>query len=302
MLFSLFVETFDYAGKPILVHTISLSGQNKVKPITGITVLSNELFAVTESSLEIGVYDSKTFQHERNMEIREMTDPLDIASSKTANCLYIIGRAGDEVDSKVMRLDPKGKVLSQWPSGGKTGRLSTYESNVILCLLDKQVIIEYSPIGDRITTVSLSPALQLLHPWHAMKVTSQHFVVSHGDGKDEFHRVCVVDLDGNITVSTKRDQSNSLSKLKVPVCLVEDNERLIVVADRNNHRIFLRSALLECKKNLTDVDLHKTDYPVRLCFDETNSRLFVAVNNWSSSKKKPDEHRVLIFNVKTVKQ
>lgn len=302
MLCLLFVETDDYTEKPILVHAISLSGQNVLKPITGITVLGNELFAVTESSEEIGVYDSKTFQPEGNMKIPEMTDPLDIASSKAAGCLYIIERAGDEVESRVMRLDPKGKVLNQWPSGGKTGRLSTYESNVILCLFDKQVIIEYSPIGDPITTVRLSPALKLIDPWHAMKVTSQHFVVSLGDGKHEFSHVCVVDLDGNITLSTKRDQSKILSKLKVPVCLVEDNERSIVVADRDNNRILLLSALLECKRNLIDVDLQKKDYPVRLCFDETNSKLFVAVNTWSSSKKQRDDHRVLIFIVKTVKQ
>lgn len=93
------------------------------------------------------MYNSKTFQHQRNVEIKEMTDPLDIASSNDANCLYVVYWLSEETDSRVVRLDPTGKTLKQWSTGGGKGRLSTFGCNVILCLSDEQLIREYSPEG-----------------------------------------------------------------------------------------------------------------------------------------------------------
>lgn len=226
-----------------------------------------------------------------------MTDPLDIASSKVAGWLYISYKGSNETESTILRLESNGQLLNHWPSGGQTGRLSTYESNVVVCLYDRLLIREYSPEGELVCDVRLSPAAQLKRPLHAIKVTGMHFVVSFGEGKDTLHRVCVVDLEGNIS-ATHFDNSKSLKEMKVPICLAEDSERYIIVAYKDDNRLFLLSPILEYKRTLLNDELGKKNYPVRLCFDESNGKLFVAVSRWSSSKNTLDDHRILIFTVK----
>lgn len=290
-------ETKDYADKLKLLHTIHLPEMRRGKSINGITILSNELFVVIESSQEIEVYDSKTFQHERIIPINEMTDPLDIAASKDANCLYIVGVLGKTTESKIVRIDLQGKVLNQWSTGGEKGRLSTYKSNVVLCMKYRQLIKEYSPDGDLIVTVHLSRAVRLCEPMHAIKVTSECFAVSHSDfSGDELHRVCVVDLDGQI--------KKECAKMKVPICLVEDNERSIIVADRCNNELLLLSSILKFQRKLIEKEQKPVlkGSPVRLCFDDIQSKLFVAVNSWSStctrSKTEWRDGHILVFNIK----
>lgn len=287
-----------------MAYTIKLPEGSKGKSINGITVLGTDLFVVTKRSQEIEVYDSKTFQHQRNIKVTKMTDPMDIAASKDANCLYIVGRFSEETEkSKVVRLDLEGNVLNQWSTDGKKGRLSTYGSNAILCLLDKQLIIEYSPDGASIITVRLSPAANLKNPLHAIKVTGECFVVSHGDINDKLHRVCVVDLGGNVMKECKKWEKsifapNACTTMEVPICLLEDKERSIIVADRDNGRILLLSSMLKYKRKLVEGQQMLKGSPVRLCFDDAQSKLFVAVNEWSSSKKEWKDGQILIFNIK----
>src|SRR6218665_1779685 len=115
-------ETSNYADKRNSVSNIQLTGKNKGKSINGIAILSNELFVVTESSHVLEVYYSKTFKHKRDMKVSKMGYPLDIASSKDAKCLYIVGRFSEETESQVVRIDLGGRVLNQWSIGGERGR------------------------------------------------------------------------------------------------------------------------------------------------------------------------------------
>ena len=60
-------------------------------------------------------------------------------------------------------------------------RLSvTDESNVILTVFNKNKLNEYSPDGQLIREINLSSDAGIRHPWHAIKLTNGHFVVSHG--------------------------------------------------------------------------------------------------------------------------
>src|SRR6218665_3563451 len=109
-----------------------------------------------------------------------MSKPMDMASCKIANCLYIIFREDSETESRISKAKPDIKLMKKWSTGGEHGRLSTYKSNVIVCLFEKQVINEFSRDGNPIRTVPLSPDVGFNHPWHAIKVTSSLFSVCHG--------------------------------------------------------------------------------------------------------------------------
>ncbi len=174
--------------------------------------------------------------------------------------------------------------------------MSTYESNVIVCLVEKQLIHEFNVNGKLIRTVPLSPAVGFNHPRHAIKVIGNDFVVCHGDIRDKLHRVCIVDAHGTIIAELKEWKSKIKDgKLNVPVCLVEDSERSILVADRDSNKIRLLSCYLEPQRNLIKEEWGLDGYPVRICLDESKTQLCVAVNNLS--KKEWKDGRILIFNI-----
>ena len=281
-----------------MVHTITTDiGKDRREPINGMTILGKELFVSHENKSVIEVYDLETFQFVRHWTIEGISQPMDIASCKIANCLYIIIREDSESKSHIMKIDPKGQLIKNWSTGGEHGRLSTYESNVIVCIFEKQLINEFNGDGILIDTVNLSPAVGFNHPWHAIKVTNNHFAVCHGEAKDELHRVCIVDYQGTIKRELSRWQTGTgEGKLNVPICLVEDNSgRSILVADRDNKKIRHLNCSLQRKENLiSGLD----GCPVRVCLDERKGRLFVAENTLLLNKREWKDGRVLVFNIR----
>src|SRR6218665_1232830 len=296
---------FDYAEKRTLASTI-LTGASKEQraPINGMTILGKELFVSHENTPVIEVYDSETFKFERNL--AGISKSMDIASCKKANCLYIIFQEDSGSDSHIMKLDPKGQqniLTKKWPTRGERGRLSTYESNVIVCLFEKQTIHEFSGEGTLINTVYLSLAFGFKHPWHAIKVASDHFVVCHGDGKDELHRVCKVNVKGDILLELKEWESKirneKRGKLNVPICLVGVNEgSIILVADRNSQKIRLLDDSFHHQCNIVGKEMLLDGNPVRICLDEKVGQLFVAANRPKKIRGGWTDGRIVIFDVK----
>src|SRR6218665_2914693 len=105
-------------------------------------ILGNEFFVSHENDSVIEVYDSETFQFGRILATDGISHPMDIASCKIANCLYISFPEDSESESHIRKFEPKGERLGEWSTGGECGRLSTYESNVIVCLFGEKLINE----------------------------------------------------------------------------------------------------------------------------------------------------------------
>lgn len=283
----------DYVEKPSAVHTIITGqGTEENRPIVGLAVLGKSLFVSHEKTPAIEVYDSATYVSQGQIRIPRMAEPLDIASCVQQSCLFVIGRleSSKESTSDILRIKSDGEVEMKWQSGGNFGRLSTYESNVIVCLSDRLLVREFTPEGELLHEVRLSPAAGFNHLSHAIKVTSMHFVVSHGEKDDKVRRVCLVDRGGNILKKFELKE-----KSKFPVCLLNDRGRAILVGDAEG-RIILLSSNLGCERNL----LEKADKYIatRISFDETEKRLFVARNKVSSKPKDSKAGQVLVFNVK----
>lgn len=321
------IDTVDYSEKSVLVHKITTkaneSEKNAItekkaksekkattenKAITGIAVLEKSLFICYENTPDIEVYDSATYMYVRQLSIPDIKGPLgisDMASCVKLSCLILIGQFKESSDcSEIRQMKTDGTILKHWSSGGNAGRLSVYESNVIVCLSDKLIIREFDKNGQVINTVRLSPAVGLIHPWHAIKVTSMHFIVSHGDKDDKLRRVCLVDLEGNILKEIKewiKPKDTILtppSTFDVPFCLLEDSMRSILVVDREHRKVILLNSSLKWQKTLLKTS-EKDHFPIRLSFDETGNRLFVAVNEFTPKESKIWQRgQVLIFKVK----
>src|SRR5688572_16247516 len=147
-----------YALDPVLVQTIrTKSAEEEKKPISGLTILDQELFVVSRVSSEVEVYDRIKLSFSRQWKLRELVDAWDIGSCNNNKCLFIFNFKGPCQSKEILRVDQNGKVIRKWSTEDDPGlALSvTYESNIILTVLFKNKLNEYSPDGDLIREVNL---------------------------------------------------------------------------------------------------------------------------------------------------
>jgi NHL repeat len=98
-----------------------------------------------------------------------------------------------------------------------------------------------------------------LHPYHAIQLTSDQFVVSCYNATNSVHDVVEVDKKGRVVVSyINQLQSTTQCKFNVPLRLsVDKNNELILVADSGNNRIVILNRSLNCcarELNVMSVD------------------------------------------------
>ena len=286
----------------IQIKALKEDSKSETRPIFGMTILCSKLYVVTQKSSEIEVYDSVTCNSEPTWQIDEMANPLDIAACTTNNCLYIYD---GKDESEILRVDSSKTYLKKWFIKKDGGHLSvTREGNVVVSLFHGNKITEYSPDGQLVREIRLSPIDNVSQPWHGIKTTSMHFIFSHGMSNGLQHRVCVVNADGKIIKSFGERKGSSFKEKRMnrPVHLLEDSLHNVLVADMNNKRVILLSPTLEYSKILVSAkDKSKLRFPMRLCLNEDRGILFVADNNY---KMKKDVHtydggRILIFNCNT---
>ena len=284
-----------------MVETIiTKAAEEKGKCIRGLTLLDNELFVVSEKSSEVEVYDSTKLSFSCRFNLMDLFDPNDIVCCNRNKCLYIFDFRIRVQSAKIFRVDPHGKLIRTWLAGDGNieGNLSvTDESNIILTVSNKSSLKEYSPDGQLVREIVMSPDANIRNPMHAIKLANGHFVVSHGSNLG-LHRVCVVDTDGKLKKSFGRRCGSATGQLNFPVYLSVDGNGFVMVADRDNNQIVLLDSNLDFKRViLSKAEQHQLRYPFRILLDESNGRLLVADNGWDSKKRKFADGRFLIFNL-----
>lgn len=249
--------------------------------------LDKELFVVSESSSKVEVYDMR-FRFTRQWNLDGVVYPQDMASCNTNNCLYIVHSLDSFQFMDILRVDSNGKLIKMWTTAGSNGRLSvTSESNVLLTVCNKDKFNEYSPGGQLLREINAD----ISWPWHAIKLTNGHFVVSHGNINTDLHRVCIVDADGKLQESFEGKHGLTIELMNEPYYMSVDAIGFVMVIDRRNNRVLLLDSDLEFKgKIFSKEDKYGLQDPRRILLDESNARLFVADND-------SNDGRILIFDL-----
>jgi len=280
---------------PVLVQTIRRNAaKENEKLIRGFTILGKELFIASEMSSEIEVYESMKFSFSRRWNLKELIDPQDIASCNRYKCLYINDSKVTGQSKEILKVDPDGKLIMKWLTGDDWGySLSvTNESNIILTVCNKSKLNEYTSDGQWIREIILPPETNICYPFHAIKLTNGHFVVSYC-GYCDLNGVCIVDADGKIRKSFNSNRGTSVGQITRPVYMAIDRRGFVFVADQGNSRVLLLDSALKFKKEILSVEKHGLREPEIILLDEINGRLFVA-DNWN-------EGDILIFECKQFK-
>ena len=288
----LFVGELQYTSDPVLIQTIKTRGSTERKQlINGLTILEKELFVL--SDVEVEIFDSVKLSFSRRWNLKELIRPMDIGACNRNKWLYVYDLKGNCDSKEILRVDPNGKLINNWSTGIDYARgLSvTDESNVILTIYKQNKLNEYSPDGLLIRQINLSSYAGISHPWHAIKLKNGHFVVTHGSFDDDLHTVCILNADGKLMKSFRKELGTAIVQMRHPVYLSFDENGFMMVADQGNRRLLLLDSDLEFKKEVLSEEKHGLRHPRGIVLDESNGRLLVVDNELNNS-------RILVFDFK----
>jgi len=275
-----------------VVHTLP-----EGRTVAGVTTLGNEVFVLRDKERnELEVYDVITYCRVRRLTVPNINGFNDMTSCEHYHCVYI----ADYVVMCIHRVDVKRGASTQWPVFDKPHGLSVNKAhNVLVTCPDVRKIKEFSSHGGAPLRVLTLPD-DVIHPWHAIQLTSKRFVVCHGsslssESGDPNHRICLMNKRGSkILLSCGGPRGSHTGGYNVPRHLAVDDNQFVFVADLNNRRVTLLSPMLSHVRQVVSRDKLKW-WPWSLHLDVQRRRLYVADNQWKDEKY--TEGRVVVFIV-----
>ena len=270
IMFTLFFTVGPYLERSVLTNTLP-AGQ---RPVTGVTVLFDQVFVVRYKTRDMEVYDSNTLNLTSLLPVDGLVDPQDLTSCSKFRCLYIVDWAEGDL---IHRVELSG-ATTRWKETDAPSGLSVTpdpDFHVLVTYSDARKLKEFTTNGTFIREILLQEGLA--KPHHAIHFDGQ-FIVSHGWNSGPLHRVCIVNSTGHATRCYGGPPGSAAGQLNVPAHLAVDGEGNVLVADYNNERVLVLNKTLNFVGEL--VSSHNGDrsglQPARLCLNISRGRLFLA--------------------------
>jgi len=236
--------------------------------VVALTRIGDELFVLRSTDdIPVDVYSAKTsadYKRLRQLTMKGLRVLFDMTSCERHKCLYFSGY------DVIHKSTTTGDAIGKWPvrvDGG--GFLSLAPTNNVLFTNTARGVLQEidSESGTLIRQVELQSDIK---PWHAVQLADCYYVVAHGFDDDYLHRVCVVDVNGEVLLSYGGQRGSSETQLNNPCHIVVDKDNFIFVADYCNSRVALLSPSLQLVRHI-----QLTEKPNRLYLDQETRRLFI---------------------------
>ena len=254
----------------LCTEEIVVSSMNTGLCIYALTVIDDELFALLcrYDKDHVAVYSTSDHQLLRYLDVPGYRhyDSNDITSCVRRKCLYM----SDFSNKSIHRYALASNDTIKWPLSFEPTCLSvTPNGNVLVTYQCPPKLVELSAeSGEQVREISLQDGIVFLK--HGIQLANGKFVVCHGDLRGCLHQVCMVDDDGRVTHSYGGKDGYDDGELNFPRHLaVDEDAKLIFVADWGNHRLVVLSRTLEFVRYI------RNSQPYRLCLDQKTRRLYV---------------------------
>jgi len=234
------------------VTTISTEAGVEVR---GVTSVDDELFVLLKRNYsQVAVYNINDYKLLRHLHLPGLKEHNlnDMTSCIRYKHLYL----SNETNNSVHRFDLSSGGVCEWSVSRSPRGLSVTPSCNLLVTCRKRVmryeLVELSAdSGQCVREIELQ--LDMRDPYHGVQLTTGQFVICHGDGDNNTHRVCFVDDEGKVTCSYGGQCGSDVGQLNCPCQLAVDvNWQFIFVADSNNHRVVLLNPNLQFSREFKD--------------------------------------------------
>ena len=238
-------------------------------PIFGMTILNDELYVYYQmKNRTVSVYNKDRFDLQRTFSVPGLGGVSDMTSCRRYRCIYI----SDHVNNAIHRVADTYHI-SKYPVSDTPHGLSVNSSFNVLVTCDKAAKIKvFTTYGKLLRDISLQS--DIVNPWCSAEVGDEQFVVCHGQKVDKLHRICIVNNYGKVLRSYGGVKGSGDGELSGPYAQIVNG--FILVCDTNNRRVLMLSPSLQLYSQF----LVGPRWPLRICFDESTCRLYVAECNW----------------------
>jgi len=250
------------------------------------TSLGDDVFVVRWGGKEVGVYDAATFTLRGQIAVPRLRYSYGLAACAHNKCLYVSDCSHDSFhDSfhdRLHAVELSGRnAVTKWSVAGRPAGLSVNKAcNVLVACYKAEKVQEYTTYGTPVREVRLKA------PWHAVQLSTGHYVVSQSTSPGA---VSIVGVDGQVVRSYRPSRASDDRRMEAPMNLVVTQNDDILVADTYNDRILSMDGSLSSVQELVLSDDERIQEPFGLCLDKPRGRLFVGEGSGSS--------RVMLFDM-----
>ena len=246
------------------------------KSITCVAASAEELYVVvSQTKDQLHVYDTKNwkFKHHFSVPSLQSSAQNDLAFSTRLRCLYLSNHVG----KCVHRLElPRG--MSKWSiTEHPYGVSVSQNSNVLVTCRQTSKLLEFTGLGNFLREIQLD----VTSPWHSIQLSSDRFLVVHGQAGDAARRLLVVDESGKVQRSSMYGGCGGLNLPRH--CAVAD-DGCVYLVDVSNQRIILISPDLQYVRDVCRGNEDLTWWPTRVCLDPTSKHLYVVDSSTESGR------------------
>jgi len=240
----------------------------------GVTQLHDVVYVVRGWSCTINRFNATTHQQLTDINLKDLSEPLDIAACELTSQLYVAA-----FDECVWRVSSDGVDIQRWLKKSPSDTLSVTSSRLLVTSLSGRQLIQFNAAGgDELRRVGLPDYME---PRHAVESPTGTFIVGHRNTRLNQWQVSEVSTEGQVL------RQFGDSSLDEPQHIAVDRQGNIFVADWSNRRILLLDAQLALRRVITDARQLNDRKPHRLCYMEQSGQLLVGLN----------EDRVAVFDV-----
>jgi len=247
----------------------------RAEPVLAVTSLDNRLYLLrcqmpSQYVQQVEVYDIDSYRQLRNLTVSGLGCAFDIVACAHNRCAYI----SDSFVSSVHKIALSGDKITRWPVNGEPCGLSiSLTHGILVTCCEARKIKEFTTDGQLLREVILPD--DVVSPWHSVQLSSDEFIVCHGDLGDPLHRVCLVSSDGHVVKSFGGPKGESSQQMNLPVRLAVDENGFVFVADLNNRRVLLLSPSLTFVRDVVS-SKQLTWQPLAVHLDVIGQRLYAA--------------------------
>jgi len=230
-----------YFSKP---RKVGLFGEGA--PVYGVYRYKGSVYLVRDSSSYVEIYDARLRNDLKgNLTVDGMQGPYDLVGSDDSRSLFImdwfdwgnVTTVSTKAQNQVNHFDI---VDETFTVVGLTAVKQPSYCDVLLTCTQSRKIKEFTKLGELRREIQF-PA-EITQPRHTIKLSSGNgYVVCHGYGAEEKHRVCLLDNTGAVLDCFGNMAGRGPEQLDVCARVAEDDNGNILVADRNNKRVLLLS-------------------------------------------------------------
>ena len=255
--------------------------------VRGVAELNNQIYAVLSDYNTIFVYARTDYIQQRNILVKGMQDPNDIAAFASAGHLYIADWGGQclwKVETSGTEVSPErdddnnGLKTVKFADKVDNPRSLSVNANGELLVIHagSGEMTVFGSNGDQLIKIDSIPLTDKGYPkpWHCIQTGSNTFIVCHGR-TDTPNRICEIDKNGELMREFGGRHGLGVGEFCSPAHLshgavngstfVVDDKRVLVLDERlRTKRVLLQRS--------PETDLLWT----RLCYVKATGTLFVA--------------------------